>query len=229
MDNIFKRLTKQYTATITALDSVEKGSEKESVLLESKMLLEEIIIYLKSYKWLYKKNSKEKMRIFLESGYDYSVLCKEYNITYQNAKAAVNWAGSQFKKKIGENTISLIKDGYINEARSAFYVNSGQVTIETYITQSGLEILPEAKFEVYSLYDCKTELEILKFISKVFMKKCEMLIDKDKMGYVLWLLEGSSKKCDIYRPFLQAVLSDVMTVEELIEIEPNLKMQFNYI
>ena len=47
MDNIFKRLTKQYTATITALDSVEKGSEKESVLLESKMLLEEIIIYLK--------------------------------------------------------------------------------------------------------------------------------------------------------------------------------------
>ena len=28
MDNVFRSLLKQYTSTITALDSVEKGSEK---------------------------------------------------------------------------------------------------------------------------------------------------------------------------------------------------------
>ena len=229
MDNVFRSLLKQYTSTITALDSVEVGSDRETILLDAKDLLEEIIAYLKSYKWLYKKGSKEKIQVYLESGYDYEVLCEKCNITYDNAKSSVAWAGSQFKKKIGENTIKLIKEGYIDEARSAFYAKSGQVTVESYITPSGLEILPSPKFDIYSLESCKTELQILRLISKATFKKYEDLMDKDKMAYLLWLLEGSSRKSDLYRPFIQAILSDTMTTEELIELEPSIKAQQNYI
>ena len=229
MDNVFKSLTKQYTSTITALESVEVGSEKETVLLDAKDLLEELLDYLKSYKWLCKKGSKKKIQVYLESGYDYEVLCKECDITYNKAKSSVNWASSQFKKKIGENTVKLIREGYIDEARSSFYTHSGQVDVDTYISQSGLEILPKAKFDIYSLEDCQTELQILRLLSKAALKRYSRLMDADKMGYLLWLLEGTSKKCDLYRPYLQSLLLEIMTVEELIEIEPEIKAQQNYV
>ena len=124
MINNFKSLSKTYASTLQELEYVEQGSDRENTLLLAKQLLEEIIDYLKSYKWLYKQSSKEKIKVWIESGYDYDVLCEQFNISYEGARWSVSWANSQFKKKIGENTIKLIKEGLIEEARAAFYVGT---------------------------------------------------------------------------------------------------------
>lgn len=229
MVSIFKSLSRTYTSTINELKTVANGSDREALLIETKELLDELMDYLKSYDWLHKSTSKEKMKVYLESGFDYDVLCDTFDLSYDNAKMTVSWANGQFKKKIGENTIKLIREGFIDEARSAFYMNSGKINVSMLITSDGLECLPKSKFNIYSLKDCETELKILKLISKTTLQRYMDMMDKEKMAYLLWLLEGQSKKSDLFRPYLLALLNNNLTAEELVELENEIKSQQNYI
>lgn len=228
MDNIFKSLSKQYSSTVTSLHKLkerDKGGEKELLLLDKKELLEELLDYMKSYKWLYKNNSKSKVQTYIESGFDYEVLCEKCSISYSNAVSSIKWASSQFKKKIGENTLKLIRAELIDEARTTFYVKSGKMSRDSLIIKDGLEILPKAKFDIFSLADCEKELKILRLISKTMLSQYEKIMDKDKMAYLLWLLEGDSKKCDLFRPYLVLLLNNELSAGELIEMEPEIKAQ----
>lgn len=225
MINIFKSISRTYTSTLQELELVEQGSDTEFNLLQAKELLEEIVEYMKSYKWLYKGSSKEKIKVWLESGYDYEVLCEKCNIPYANAKMAVSWANGQFKKKIGESTIKLIKEGLIEEARAAFYAGTGKLRVDMFVASDCLEALPKAEYNIYKLADCTNELEILRCISKARLKGYLEVMDEDKMAYVLWLLTGKSKKSDLFRPYLISLLNDDLSADELISMEDDIKRQ----
>ncbi|MBR3792010.1 MAG: hypothetical protein IKK18_04840 [Clostridia bacterium] len=229
MINNFKSLSKTYASTLQELEYVEQGSDRENTLLLAKQLLEEIIDYLKSYKWLYKQSSKEKIKVWIESGYDYDVLCEQFNISYEGARWSVSWANSQFKKKIGENTIKLIKEGLIEEARAAFYVGTGKLSVDMFVGSDCLDSLPDAKYNIYSLAECENELKILCLFSKARLQKYLEVMDEEKMAYVLWLLTGKSKKSDVFRPYLISMLSDELEAEELIYMEEDIKRQQNYL
>lgn len=225
MINNFKSLSKTYASTLQELEIVEQGSDRENTLLLAKELLEEIIEYLKSYKWLYKKNSKEKIQVWIESGYDYNLLAERFGISYDAAKMAVKWANGQFKKKIGENTLKLIREGLIDEARAAFYMGSGQLKAGAFVCSDCLENLPEPHYNIYPLAECENELKILSIYSKARLEKYLEIMDEDKMAYVLWLLMGKSKKSDVFRPYIISLLNDDLSPDELIYIEDDIKKQ----
>lgn len=225
MKNYLRSLLNTYTITLQKLEIVETGSDRENTLLLAKDLLEEIIEYLKSYKWLQKKNSKEKIRVWIESGYDYNFLAEKFNISYDAAKMTVKWANGQFKKKIGENTLKLIREGLIDEARAAFYMGSGQLKAGAFVCSDCLENLPEPRYNIYSLEECENELRILSFYSKARLEKYLEVIDEDKMAYVLWLLVGKSKKSDVFRPYIISLLNDDISPDDLIYIEDDIKRQ----
>ncbi len=223
MVNSFKNLINLYNSTLQEIQIFEQDATTSSNLQKAKVLLEEIISYMNSYSWLKHKSSKEKVRVWTESGFDYKVLCEECGVSYQTARQCICWANSKFKAKIGENTLALIKEGLMDEARAAFYLHSGMVGLENFVNTEYQGYLPQAKFNIYSLKECENELKILRLISKARFQNYLDLMDEEKMAYVLWLLMGQSKKSDVFRPYILSLLRDELSAEDLISMEDSIR------
>ena len=219
MENIFKALSKEYNAV--------KDKQDED-LIEKKELLVEVVDYVNSMKWLSRTPVKKKITFFIKSGYDYEALCTEFNISYESAKNSVKWASKQLKSKIGEHTVKLIRDGYISEARDAFYVGTGQISRENLFLSDIARVLPESKFSAaYDLQDCLSELVYLRKISLNYIEKHAKNVDKTKLAYLLSLIEGDSKKAVWLRPYLIDMLMGYMKIEELLSVEEKIKEENN--
>ena len=219
MENIFKALSKEYNAV--------KDKQDED-LIEKKELLVEVVDYVNSMKWLSRTPVKKKITFFIKSGYDYEALCTEFNISYESAKNSVKWASKQLKSKIGEHTLKLIRDGYISEARDAFYVGTGQISRDNLFLSDIARVLPESKFSAaYDLQDCLSELEFLRKISLDYIKKLTKKVDKSKLAYLLSLIEGSSRKATWLRPYIIDMLMGYMKIEELLVMEEKIKEENN--
>ena len=220
MESIFKALSREYNAV--------KDSQDEN-LQDKKELLSELINYVNSMKWLSRTPAKKKITFFIKCGYDYEAFCAEFNISYESAKNSVKWAAKQLKSKIGEHTVRLIRDGYIEEARLAFYTGSGHISRETLFLSDMVAILPESKFSAaYDLQDCLTELVYLRKFSVDYIEKHAKNVDKTKLAYLLSLIEGDSKKAVWLRPYLIDMLMGYMKIEELLLVEEKIKEE-NYI
>lgn len=219
MENIFKALSKEYNAV--------KDKQDED-LIEKKELLVEVVDYVNSMKWLSRTPVKKKITFFIKSGYDYEALCTEFGISYESAKNSVKWASKQLKSKIGEHTVKLIRDGYISEARDAFYVGTGQISRDNLFLSDIARVLPESKFSAaYDLQDCLSELEFLRKISLDYIKKLTKKVDKSKLAYLLSLIEGSSRKATWLRPYIIDMLMGYMKIEELLVMEEKIKEENN--
>ena len=219
MENVFKALSKEYNAV--------KDKQDED-LIEKKELLGEVVDYVNSMKWLSRTPVKKKITFFIKSGYDYEALCTEFNISYESAKNSVKWASKQLKSKIGEHTVKLIRDGYISEARDAFYVGTGQISRDNLFLSDIARVLPESKFSAaYDLQDCLSELEFLRKISLDYIKKLTKKVDKSKLAYLLSLIEGSSRKATWLRPYIIDMLMGYMNIEELLVMEEKIKEEKN--
>lgn len=219
MESIFKALSREYNAV--------RDMQDEN-LQDKKELLSEVVDYVNSMKWLSRTPAKKKIAFFIKSGYDYNALCAEYDISYESAKNSVKWASKQLKSKIGEHTVKLIRDGYISEARDAFYVGTGQISRENLFLSDIARVLPESKFSAaYDLQDCLSELVYLRKISLNYIEKHAKNVDKTKLAYLLSLIEGDSKKAVWLRPYLIDMLMGYMKIEELLSVEEKIKEENN--
>ena len=132
------------------------------------------------------------------------------------------------KSKIGEHTVKLIRDGYISEARDAFYVGTGQISRDNLFLSDIARVLPESKFSAaYDLQDCLSELEFLRKISLDYIKKLTKKVDKSKLAYLLSLIEGNSRKATWLRPYIIDMLMGYMKIEELLVMEEKIKEENN--
>lgn len=223
MLTIFKQIAKLYKTITYEQEKVNEDSDKGKELQVTKELLEEVMVYVDSFEWLKKDKSKEKVQFFLESSEDYDLLCKQYGISKDTAYNTIRWASKQLRDKIGKNTVSLIRDGYIEEARAAFYQGTGRLGVEKFVVSDLLDYLPESKYTTFYLEECKTELTILRNFSLSILKNYIKAMDDKKMAYILFLLEGKSKKSDLYRPYLIQLLEGKIKVDDFIEISEEIE------
>lgn len=223
MLTIFKQIAKLYKIITYEQEKVNEDSDRGKELQTTKELLEEVMEYVDSFEWLKKDKSKEKVQFFLESGEDYDLLCKQYSISKDTAYNTIRWASKQLRDKIGENTVSLIRDGYIEEARAAFYQGTGRLGIEKFVISDLIEHLPEPKYTTYYLEECKTELTILKNLSLSTLKSYTKAMDEKKMAYILFLIMGKSKKSDLYRPYLIQLLEGKLKLDDFLEISEEIE------
>ena len=217
MENVFKSLKKMAIETDKTLEKWPSGSQTEMIFKDKKYFLERIERYLTSYEWLQYKSAREKIKFFLESGYDYDAFCEKYGINYSAAKSTIYYASKQFKERLGENTMALLKIDKIQEAKASFEVASGKIKATDYLMADFVEFMPEKKFGVYKVEDCKTELEILRIMSNVMATYYADIMDRDKMAFLVNLIEGKSRKADMLRPYLIGLMSFKYTAEEVIE------------
>lgn len=217
MESIFKALSKEYNSV----------KDIQDVSLEDKQdLLKEITEYVNSMEWLSRVKTKEKISFFIKSGYDYGALCEEFGVSYESAKNAVKWASKQLRRKIGKDTIKLIRSGFIEEARVAFYVGSGKISRENLFLADMVDSLPESKYSAaYDLQDCLSELVYLRKISLSYIDKHAEKVNLNKLAYLISLIEGSSKKAVWLRPYIVSMLQGNMKIEDLLVMEEKIKKE----
>ena len=220
MESIFKALSKEYNSV----------KDIQDVALADKYdLLNELVEYVNSMDWLTRVKTKKKISFFIKSGYDYGALCEEFGVSYESAKNAVKWASKQLRRKIGKDTIKLIRSGFIEEARVAFCVGSGKISRENLFLADMVDSLPESKYSAaYDLQDCLSELVYLRKISLDYIEKLAKKVDKHKLAYLLSLIEGSSRKATWLRPYIIDMLMGYMKIEDLLLVEEKIKEE-NYI
>ncbi|MBR1985135.1 MAG: hypothetical protein IKA31_05270 [Clostridia bacterium] len=228
MESVFKSLRKMAIETEKTLEKCPCGSQTEIMFKDKKYLIESIETYLKSYEWLKQKNIKEKIQFYIDNGYDYDLFCEHFGIPYVAAKNTVYYASKQFKEKIGANTIALLKLDKIQEAKASFKVASGNIKVKEYLFEEFAQYLPQKKFGVYKLKDCKEELEILRVMSKVMADYHADIMDVNKMAFLVNLIEGKSRKADMLRPYLIGLMSYKYTADEVIEAEKNIDYENLY-
>ena len=215
MESIFKALSKEY-------NSVKDNQDVE--LADKQELLKELVEYVNSMDWLTRVKTKKKISFFIKSGYDYEALCKEFGISYESVKNAVKWASKQLRRKIGKDTIKLIRNGFIEEARVAFYVSSGKISRENLFLSDIVDTLPESKYSAaFDLQDCLSELVYLRKISLSYIDKHAEKVNLNKLAYLLSLIEGSSKKAIWLRPYIIDMLMGYMKIDELLLVEEKIK------
>lgn len=229
MISVFKQLARSYKHVKEDLKKAVSFSEDQKMLQDKKELLESIINYLNSYDWMSRKDSIDKVRTWLTSGYDYELVCRTYDISYEKAKNAIKWANAQFKKKIGEETLEMIEQGKLDEARCAFYVASGQIDLENLIVEDFKPFLPQAEYLPYDLEECLFELKVLQAVSKAKFKTFADRADKNKMAYLLHLLTGESKIAYLLRPAMVELLNGNMSAAEVVQEEKDLRIANNMI
>lgn len=217
MESIFKVLSKEYNSV----------KDIQDVSLEDKQdLLKEIIEYINSMDWLSRVKTKERISFFIKSGYDYNALCNEFGLSYVSAKNAVKWASKQLKAKIGKDTVGLIRSGFINEARVAFYVGSGKISRENLFLSDMVDVLPESKYSAsYDLQDCLSELVYLRKISVNYIERHAEKVNVNKLAYLLSLIEGNSKKAVWLRPYIVGMLQGNIKIEDLLSVEEKVKKE----
>jgi len=212
---IFKDFQKEYEKV-----QRELSLNESEVVQQKKELLSEIVDYINSYKWLSGRKLKEKVKCYLSCGYDYDVLCENFNISYSSARSSMKWASKQLRKKIGEHTLELIREDNIEEARLAFYIGTDVIKKEDFILNDLILELPEPQFTAsLNFSDCKNELIILCNLSRARLKYYIDVMDKRKMAYLLHLMEGSSVRANTKRPLLLNYLTGGLSLNELIEKE----------
>lgn len=217
MESIFKSLSKEH-------NSVKNNPDKAVAV--KRELLEEIVEYVNSLSWLSRTKTKDKVRFFIKSGYDYEALCKEFGITYESAKNAIKWASKQLKAKIGRNTVQLIRFGYIEEARVAFYVGIGKISRDNLFVSDLNGILPESKYSaIYTLQDCIAELALLRKMSLAYLDKYAEGVDSSKLAYLLSLIEGDSRKATWLRPYIINMIQGYTKLEDLLAMEEKIKKE----
>lgn len=217
MESIFKALSREYNAV--------KDMQDEN-LQDKKELLSELIDYVNSMDWLARNHVKKKITFFIKSGYDYDALCKKFDLSYEGAKNSIKWASKQLRARIGEDTIKLIRSGYIEEARVAFYVGSGQISRDNLFLSDMVDILPEGKYSVaYELQDCISELIFLRKISIAYMQRYADKVDEEKLAYLLSLIEGGSRKAVWLRPYIIDMIQGYMKIEDLLSVEEKIKKE----
>ena len=214
MESIFKSLSREYLSV-------------KSVECEKRDLLEEIIDYVDSMEWLSRESMKNKITFFIKSGYDYSKFTEEFDVSYESAKNSIKWAAKKLREKIGSNTLSLIKNGYVDEARMVFYIGTGKLNRDDLFIRDLVSILPKAKYCVsYDLADCVKEISILKNLSQKRLAYYDAVMDRDKMAFLMDVLENNSLQGTYMRPYLikavqgELELSDLKMVQE--EINKNM-------
>ena len=217
MESIFKSLSKEHNSV--------KNNPDEAVAAKRE-LLEEIVEYVNSLSWLSRTKTKDKVRFFIKSGYDYEALCKEFGITYESAKNAIKWASKQLKAKIGRNTVQLIRFGYIEEARVAFYVGIAKISRDNLFVSDLNGILPESKYSaIYTLQDCIAELALLRKMSLAYLSKYAEKVDRSKLAYLLSLIEGDSRKATWLRPYIINMIQGYTKLEDLLAMEEIIKKE----
>ncbi|WP_289137726.1 hypothetical protein [uncultured Brevibacillus sp.] len=205
--NIFRRLTE---ALDTVSGKIHSGHLHENELdLEEKKLaaLVEITKYVKSLDFLSHEKTKERLRYFFNSRFNYRSTALYFECGLNKIESAVSYAGKTLERKIGSGTIEMILESKnektINMAISQFRIGIGQEQPDEWFISDMAKRFPKAeKSSSLTIEECRTELAFLGYCTKHFYEKELAKLDKRKLAFLLYVLNSVDGKVALERSIL---------------------------
>lgn len=99
-------------------EGLRTRTDEDAIALEIAKLkiLTRIIAYVNSYEWLSRAQTREKMKAFLQSKYNYREVAERFGIKKSTLQVAISHANRRLEQKIGSKTIDLNLEGKIELA-----------------------------------------------------------------------------------------------------------------
>lgn len=222
---VFRKLEKVYALVLKEQSEIEKeiknhqpvDKDRIELVRQKKDLLDDVVKYVNSYEWLKHFETIERLKFFLKNKYSYNEYCKQYDVSYESAKVSISYANQKLLDKIGSNTLDLITEGRIEEARATFYFRTGQLKLRNYVLDSALAEVPDADYMTININDCEKELLFLRYYSQALLEARSEDLDKDKLAYLRYIIEGDNPKLSEMRLKILDTISGKLKVKDFIE------------
>lgn len=183
-----------------------RRTKRSTFEAESKLLaLNEVWFYVKGGSWHSKPDSVARLVDLIEL--DRDTACKKYNMTVSNVNTALWRANTSLEEKFGVNLISDILAGNVNTAMLEFRCKSGTLLSDSAFMKEAGELLPKPEGDTpYKLSDCLQEAKLLAFYSRAMLAKRFDAVDKDKLAYLVYLLNTYNSSLDVEQRALYHVV-----------------------
>lgn len=173
--------------------------------------------YIKKYDEVCKKeyiSFEDYIKNFNNEYIEYEEKCEK---VYNTAKVSISYANQKLIDKVGRNTIELILEGRIEEARATFYFRTGQLKLRNFILDSALAEVPDAEYMTINIDECEKELLFLRYYSQTLLEARAEDLDKDKLAYLRYIIEGDNPKLSETRLIILETIKGKMKVKDCIE------------
>lgn len=189
---IFKELEDAIRKTrdeIKRVRDIPVKYEKAQRKLEA---LTEILNYIKTGGWSTTNKTTERLLYVMKNGM--SAAAQFYNTTEDSIAASVSQYSKRIRKLIGEDTISLILAGNVEEGLMQFRCCSGTISLDKMLLQLPITHIPKHFVDDgrLKLSDCGTEIQFIgRYLDTVFRRELEKC-DPVKLAYLRWLLDKNT-------------------------------------
>jgi len=191
-----------------------KSSNLSDQQLETENLklsaLYEIIGYCRSMEWVKQEQLKDKVRYFLKHRFNYEKTATHFGTTKNAMEVSMSDASKKFRNTIGDDTITQILEGNIQESIKQFRMNTTSNHISAELLLPGvLNLLPDVEKDIipHGLEDCQKEINILMLYSTFHAGDVLKGRDQKKLAHILYILNSSSKKLERERELLIKLLN----------------------
>lgn len=153
--------------------------------------LKEIRQYIKCGDWT-RTASREKFMALVQSDFDYNLIEKRYKTSRACLDVFVHRQNDRLERIIG-GALTLISLNRIDEGMFSFYANAGVISARDFGYKVE-ELLPVGvKSDSLLVYDCGSEVNILRSLMKSNVQKLLDSADSEKLAYLVFLLKTKDK------------------------------------
>lgn len=212
---ILQDLKTAITTTALELD-MAKRNKTDTWVPESKYkALSEIWAYVKSGVWCPREGMVDKIVYIVEHGKPLAVENKIITNLHHGTVTMIR-ANEYLSRKIEPSWITDILQGNIHDTMLKFRLATGYLLASSTFVQEVADILPEGTATPeYKLEDCITEIKFLAFYSRPILEKRFNAINKDRLAYLVHLLNSYDDNTRLEQESLYRVLNGEVSVDSL--------------
>ncbi|AWI06734.1 hypothetical protein [Clostridium drakei] len=187
-------------------------------------LLNEILEYVVSLRWVTRAESKSRMRILIETGYNYETTAKRFNVSVHSVRAMASYTLGNLEKKLGKDTIDILMNGEVEKAELQFRIGTGSFVMNEIFVKGVFRLIPEGRQQGnMNLLECFEELKYLKSLTILEVRKKLSALKTEKLEHIIGIFESSDsryvyEKAIIYR-YLNGNMNELKLKELLEELE----------
>lgn len=216
---IFRELEMMCITTEKHIKSYQYDDKHRRRLLAKMSALQEIRDYLFSYEWLKHKKTIERVKTYLESGYNYKESTKKLNVVSTSAFETTIWyASKKFEESIGVDTLSLLNDNKIMQAVYQFRVGTGKLRLDNLLPSDIIPVIPQPVYNgLIRASDCRNELQTLKLATTKSLESRFKSLDGGQLAFIRYILESSDERYADQRVLIYQYMSgSIAKVDDLL-------------
>lgn len=168
----------------------------EDFSLETKQLcaLREIFYYIKNESWVSQERTRRKAIIFLKHHCSYEKTRDELNASSKNSiEVSMSTLSKRLEAKIGSNTIDLILEGKIDEAKIQFQACTGMLNPKDYVIEGLIDLLPPPVHSHTTLSKCEKELKLLLVFTQNHLTELAAKYNQENLSYLMYVLTSTDR------------------------------------